>query len=258
MCLRCVLRHGSKGRRKDGNVGHGADELGSDHLRRRWHGLRGQGEQQGQDSAGELLDDGGGQDIVIAHDQTDDHDFSAVEERRENADAVPQADGEAFGQRYHPDAGRAYCRGDKHFGGRAAAGDYPPDERHSQAITRAQKGVLRWCRHAQAQKLRPKPEERCHAYGHARLQRLSAEISLDMGKQDDEQNDARPKETDGGEPGGANGGYGAFADHEAEAPDGGGRGEDEPINVRWVLLVEDAHDCLRSWQFGEMIRLAWN
>ena len=79
-----------------------------------------------------------------------------------------------------------------------------------------------------------------------------------MGKQDDEQNDARPKETDGGEPGGANGGYSALADPAAEAPDGGGRGEDEPINARRVLLVEDAHDCLRSWQFGEMIRLAWN
>ena len=182
MCLCCVLRHGSKGRREDGNIGHGADELGSGHLRRRWHGLRGQSEQQGQDAAGELLDDGGGQDIVVAHDQTDDHDFGAVEERRENAYAVSQADGEAVGQRHHPDANGAYCRGDKHFGGRAAARDHPPDERHSKAIACAQKGVLRWCRHAQAQKLSPEPEERGHAYDRARLQCLSTEISLDMGK----------------------------------------------------------------------------
>ena len=88
MGLRRILRHGAEGRREHGHVGHGADELGRGYLRRRGYGLRGKGEQQGQDSGGELLDDGDGQDVVIVHDQADDHDLGAVEERRGDADAV--------------------------------------------------------------------------------------------------------------------------------------------------------------------------
>ena len=79
--LRHVLRHSAEGRREHGHVGHGADELGRGDLRHSGHRLRDQGEQQGQDPGGELLDNRDGQDVIVAHDQADDHDLAAVEKR---------------------------------------------------------------------------------------------------------------------------------------------------------------------------------
>ena len=231
-----VLRDGSERGRPQDHIGDGSEEFRRcEHLDTR-PGLRHHRDHEGEYSRDELLDHRHGEDVVVLHREPDHHDLAAIQKRRQNAHAIAETDGQALVERHEPDA---HCT-DERCADDAAIGALsrhdPPDERHGNAIARAQERVLGRRRPLEPDELRPEAEKRHKSHDAARLHELAVEMSPHMRPQYESEHDRRAEEAKRREPRRPDEGDGPLSNGEPETPDSGGEHEQRAVHPQRQCL----------------------